>query len=222
MDFREETVDGLATMVARKEVSARELVSAALERIEATNASINAFVAIDGEAALADADAIDQRVANGDEVGPLAGVPIGVKDMEDAQGFVTTKGSRMFAADPAAIADSLLSSGCATPAAWWSARRTRPSWPGPPRPQQGLRTDRQPLGHDPLARRLERWERRGGCRRAGADGHRIRRRWLDSHPGLAVWLDRHEAVARPCADRRAAATRIGRPVGQGTDRPHRP
>ena len=135
MDFREETVEGLAARVAAKEVSARELVSVALGRIEATNAAIGAFVAVDGEAAFAQAGEIDARIAAGDEVGPLAGIPIGVKDMEDARGFVTTKGSRLFAGGEPAAADSLFverlrDAGCVvvgktnTPELAWTAETT--------------------------------------------------------------------------------------------------
>ena len=58
-----------------KRISARELVGAALARIEEVDAKINAFVALDEERALADAAAIDARLAAGEDVGPLAGHP---------------------------------------------------------------------------------------------------------------------------------------------------
>ncbi len=108
MDFRDETVSALAAKVAAGEVTSRALVEVALARIEATNGELNAFVALDGESALAQADAIDARVAAGEDVGPLAGVPLGVKDTEDAAGFVTTQGSRLFADRPPAERDSAL------------------------------------------------------------------------------------------------------------------
>ncbi|MCU1352986.1 MAG: putative amidase [Acidimicrobiales bacterium] len=108
MDFREETVEGLVRQVADRQVSARELTTAALERIEATNAVLNSFVAVDAERALADAGAIDDAIARGEDVGPLAGIPIGVKDNEDARGFRTTIGSRLLADAPPAARDSLL------------------------------------------------------------------------------------------------------------------
>ncbi|MGH9273153.1 MAG: amidase family protein, partial [Acidimicrobiales bacterium] len=79
MDFRRTTVAALAADVAARRISARELVTATLARIEAIDPQINAFVAIDGEAALAEASAIDARIAAGETVGPLAGIPIGVK-----------------------------------------------------------------------------------------------------------------------------------------------
>jgi Asp-tRNA(Asn)/Glu-tRNA(Gln) amidotransferase A subunit family amidase len=65
-------------------------------------------VAVDGERALAQAAEIDDRVAAGDDVGPLAGIPIGVKDTEDVAGFRTTQGSLLFADSPVAAVDSVL------------------------------------------------------------------------------------------------------------------
>ena len=108
MDFRRTDIESLATQVRNREVSSVELTQHALDRIEATNGEVNAFVAVDGEAALAQAAEVDRRVARGEEVGPLAGLPIGVKDAEDAVGFRTTEGSRLFADRAPATADSVL------------------------------------------------------------------------------------------------------------------
>lgn len=72
-------------------------VTAALEKAHATQASINAFISIDDERALERAAAIDFRVAAGDDVGPLAGVPIGLKDLIEHEGRITTNGSSFFA-----------------------------------------------------------------------------------------------------------------------------
>jgi Asp-tRNA(Asn)/Glu-tRNA(Gln) amidotransferase A subunit family amidase len=108
MDFRQHTVVGLAGQVRSGEVSAREVVAGALEQIEARNPRINAFVAVDGDAALAAADDLDRRRARGEDPGPLAGIPIGVKDLEDAAGFVTSHGS-LVNTTPAPVAeDSVL------------------------------------------------------------------------------------------------------------------
>lgn len=84
------------------------MVGHALSRMEALNADLNAFVAVDGDAALHDADAVDAKVTAGRDPGPLAGVPIGVKDLEDARGFVTTKGSAAYADHEPATSDSIL------------------------------------------------------------------------------------------------------------------
>ncbi|HEX6476255.1 MAG TPA: amidase family protein [Acidimicrobiales bacterium] len=108
MDFRRETLPELAASVQTGERSAEELVGHALARIEALDDRVNAFVALDEAGAVAAAREIDGAVANGERVGPLAGIPIGVKDLEDAAGFPTTKGSAGFAGQAPAGEDSLL------------------------------------------------------------------------------------------------------------------
>lgn len=108
MDFRRITVAEIAQQVATRALSAREVVRAALERIERYDDQIGAFVAVDGEAALAEASSIDARIAGGDDVGALAGVPLAVKDLEDAAGFVTSRGSVAYAEGPPADSDSPL------------------------------------------------------------------------------------------------------------------
>jgi Asp-tRNA(Asn)/Glu-tRNA(Gln) amidotransferase A subunit family amidase len=108
VDFRGESVADLAERVREKDVSARELTSAALERIDRLDGELRAFVALDPEGALEQAAAIDQRVSEGDPVGPLAGIPLGVKDLDDAKGFVTTHGSPIHADDAPSTRDSVL------------------------------------------------------------------------------------------------------------------
>ena len=96
MDFRTADVRELAASVASGERSAQELVAHALERIDHLNGTVNAFVAVAAERAMADAAALDARVHAGLPVGPLAGIPVGVKDLEDAAGFVTTNGCLLY------------------------------------------------------------------------------------------------------------------------------
>ena len=80
----------------------------ALASIAAHNPTINAFVAVDEGRARSAAEAVDAQVAAGVDPGPLAGIPLGVKDLEDAAGFVTTHGSSAYADTPAATRDSVL------------------------------------------------------------------------------------------------------------------
>jgi amidase len=87
----------LAAMVRAGETSPRELVELYLRRIEALDPQLNAFRVVRAEQALAEADAVDRT-------GPLAGVPIAVKDDIDLAGEVATRGSRSFG--PAATADA--------------------------------------------------------------------------------------------------------------------
>lgn len=139
MDLRTESVVDLAARVQAGELAARELTAHALERIEALDPQINAFVALDAEGALRQAAAIDERVATGDAVGALAGIPIGVKDLEAAAGFVTTAGSALRVDDPPATEDSvhvarLRAAGCVvlgktnTPEHGWMADTDNPTF----------------------------------------------------------------------------------------------
>jgi aspartyl-tRNA(Asn)/glutamyl-tRNA(Gln) amidotransferase subunit A len=108
MDFRKESLADLAESVRAGKVGARELVQHALDRIEMLDDQVNAFTAVDGETALATARALDERVVRGEDPGELAGIPLAVKDLEDAAGFTTSHGSAAWADGPAASADSLL------------------------------------------------------------------------------------------------------------------
>lgn len=95
----------LLDLLSAREVSCAELMDATLERIEATHPKLNAVVSQrPREELLADAEAADARRAAGD-ARPLEGVPLGVKDLEDVAGMVTSMGSRVFR-DSAAEADS--------------------------------------------------------------------------------------------------------------------
>lgn len=86
----------LAGMIRRRELKPSELMASTIERIEATNGNINAFVALRADAAMDDARATDEKIARKEELGPLAGLPLGVKDLEDVAGLPTTFGSVPF------------------------------------------------------------------------------------------------------------------------------
>ena len=105
IDFRTTSLVELARSVRAKETSARELTQAALDRIERLDPLYNAFVAVDGERALDEAGAIDDRIADGGDPGPLAGIPMGVKDLQNAIGYTTTYGSALHTDDPPATTD---------------------------------------------------------------------------------------------------------------------
>ncbi len=105
IDFRTTSLAELTRSVRTKEVSARELTQAALDRIQRLDPTYNAFVAVDGERALAEADGIDAQIAAGADPGPLAGIPLGVKDLQSAIGYTTTYGSALHADDSPAAAD---------------------------------------------------------------------------------------------------------------------
>lgn len=93
----------LAGLVRSGAVSAREAVAVSLERIDRYNAQLNAFIHVDAASAVAQAEAIDRIVAAGRDPGPLAGVPVGVKDLEDVAGMPTRSGSLLTGKVPAAV-----------------------------------------------------------------------------------------------------------------------
>jgi amidase len=87
----------LAALVRTRQVSARELLDAHLDRIDRLNPSLNAVVTLDPEGARAAADAADAAVAAGDAVGPLHGLPVAHKDTHATGGMRTTWGSPLHA-----------------------------------------------------------------------------------------------------------------------------
>jgi len=87
----------LTGRLRERKASPVELMESCLERIDETNADLNAFVALrDRDALLADARAAEERIGRG-EARPLEGVPFGVKDLEHAKGLPCTQGSRIHA-----------------------------------------------------------------------------------------------------------------------------
>jgi amidase len=85
----------IARLVRTREVSAREVADAALQRLEAVNPRINAIVDCRPDSVREQADQVDRALARGEERGPLAGVPVTVKINTDQAGFATTDGSRL-------------------------------------------------------------------------------------------------------------------------------
>ena len=103
------TVVDAAAAIRRGELGAVELTEACLGVIGRTNGELNAFVHVDPDLAGAEARRVDAVVAAGraGELGPLAGVPFGVKDLEDCAGMPTTKASRWYAGRGPAPEDSI-------------------------------------------------------------------------------------------------------------------
>ena len=86
----------LAAAIRNGELSPVALVQSCLDRIDALNPSLNAFVALRREEALEEAAALQKLIVAGKRLGPLAGLPVGVKDLEDVAGLPTTYGSVPF------------------------------------------------------------------------------------------------------------------------------
>jgi Asp-tRNA(Asn)/Glu-tRNA(Gln) amidotransferase A subunit family amidase len=101
------TLAELAAAVRDRRTSAVELVRTSLDRIDRWNPALNAVIRV-RERALDDARSVDEQVASGHAVGPLAGLPLLVKDMEDVAGMPSTYGSVVFADAAPAATDGLI------------------------------------------------------------------------------------------------------------------
>ena len=89
------TAAELAGRIAAREVSSEEVTRAHLDRIDEVDGEINAFLHVGADEALAAARDVDSRLAAGEALGPLAGVPIALKDVFTTTDAPTTCGSRM-------------------------------------------------------------------------------------------------------------------------------
>lgn len=126
----------LAAMVRREETSATQLVRCALDAIAATDPAINAWCEVFPEAALARAAALDAEARQGRFLGPLHGVPIGVKDLFQVTGTCTRRGSRLYendlAKETAPVVERMLAAGAimvgknTTPEVGWKASSNSP------------------------------------------------------------------------------------------------
>lgn len=95
MKLYELTARDLTAKINSGEVSSREAVESVLTRIDAMEESINAYISVTCDEALAMADDIDQRRAKGETLGTLAGVPMAIKDSIVTEGIKTTAGSHI-------------------------------------------------------------------------------------------------------------------------------
>src|ERR1700716_4317447 len=83
----------LAAEIRSGALRATDVVAASLARIAAVDGALHAFCTLDADTARAQAQAVDDRLARGDPVGPLAGVPVAIKDLFSTRGLRTTFGS---------------------------------------------------------------------------------------------------------------------------------
>jgi len=154
VDFRDHSIEYLATAVRSGSPSAADLVEAALDRIAALDDRLGAFVLVDPGRARAEAADVDRQLGRGDDPGPLAGIPLAVKDVTDVAGWPTTHGSMCHRHEPPATADHpmvarLRAAGCVlvgktnTPEHGWKADTTNALFGATYNPWS---TDRSPGG----------------------------------------------------------------------------
>ena len=87
------TATEIVAQVEEKKISALEVAEAHLERSERIGPALNSWIKLDPEGALKAARETDAAIARGDDPGPMAGAPIGLKDLIDTEGLPTTAGS---------------------------------------------------------------------------------------------------------------------------------
>jgi len=91
-----ETILELAPHLRRKEVSPVELTRACLDRIERLNPTLNAFITVTQDSAMADAREAESEISRGEWRGPLHGIPVALKDLIDTAGTRTTAASALY------------------------------------------------------------------------------------------------------------------------------
>jgi aspartyl-tRNA(Asn)/glutamyl-tRNA(Gln) amidotransferase subunit A len=94
MELHELTIEQARELLDKREISAQELTQAILDRIQAIEPQVHAYITVTPEAALAQAEAADKKLAAG-ESGPLMGIPCGIKDVFITKDLTTTAGSRI-------------------------------------------------------------------------------------------------------------------------------
>ena len=97
----------IRSMITEKQVSSVEMTQLYLDRIEALDSQFNSYLTVTSDLALETAAKADRAVARGDDLGPLHGLPISIKDLEMTEGIRTTSGSLIFA-DRIAAYDSVV------------------------------------------------------------------------------------------------------------------
>ncbi len=95
MELYQSDARGLAERIRRGEVSAEEAARSVLDRIGAMEPSINAYITVTADEALATARVLDNRRVRGEDTGPLGGVPMAIKDSIITRGIRTTAGSKI-------------------------------------------------------------------------------------------------------------------------------
>lgn len=108
MQLHHMSATDLAKAIRSKACSAKDAVTSCLKSIERQNPGLNAFLTVTAEAALVEAEKADNALARGDSIGPLHGLPLGIKDTIETDGIRTTYGSTLFARNVPASDDLIV------------------------------------------------------------------------------------------------------------------
>jgi aspartyl-tRNA(Asn)/glutamyl-tRNA(Gln) amidotransferase subunit A len=95
LELFERNACDLSEMIKNKEISSAELTKSVFDRIKAVEGKVDAYLTLDEENAMKKAAEIDEKLAKGEELSPLAGIPVGIKDNISTKGLRTTCASKM-------------------------------------------------------------------------------------------------------------------------------
>ena len=95
MELYQMTIHDLHQLLKKREVSAEEILRSVLQRIDATDERVKAYLLVAADAALVQAKAVDREIAKGTSLAPLAGIPLAIKDVICTQDMTTTCSSRI-------------------------------------------------------------------------------------------------------------------------------
>ncbi|MBI2594632.1 Asp-tRNA(Asn)/Glu-tRNA(Gln) amidotransferase subunit GatA, partial [Candidatus Curtissbacteria bacterium] len=95
IDITTLTIKEAAKLLTQKKIKAQELAHSALDRVSALNKKLNCFITISEDLALKQAEKVDTLISNNQQLNPLAGIPIALKDIFSTNGIKTTAASKV-------------------------------------------------------------------------------------------------------------------------------
>lgn len=95
-DFLSKEIHSLAKQIKKGEISPVQLVKSTIDRIKKTDPTLNAYITVNEDKALKDANEMEKEIKQGNYKGPLHGIPIGIKDNIFTKGIKTTMGSEIY------------------------------------------------------------------------------------------------------------------------------
>jgi len=191
MDLAFASAAELAAQIRKRAVSPVEVVRGALERIERSQPTLNAFITVAGDKAMAEAHAAEAAVMQDGQLGKLHGVPVAVKDLIPTAGIRTTWGSLIFN-DHVPDHDSVAVARLRQAGAIVVGKTTTPEFGQQCLTQSAtFRPHPQCLASRPQFGRLQRRLCGCCCRGLGADRGRHRRWRIDAH---SCRVQRHRRV----------------------------
>ena len=173
----------LKEQIQSQQVKCLDITANLLKRIETYNPSIGAYLSVFADKAMQQAGEVDQKIAAGKPVGPLAGVPIAVKDNMCYTFGTTTCGSKILENFKPPYNAHVVEKLLAADAVILGKTNLDEFAMGSSTENSGLQKTVKPVGHQPRSRRQQRRFSGGRCRRSVRGGPRLRYRRLDPPAG---------------------------------------